>query len=93
LEDPDPKVSGRGFARLQDAGVEVIHDATHLAHATALNIGFLTHRTLGRPHLSLKLATSLDGKIAMASGESRWITGLASYRVVVDRRIDQGGVR
>jgi diaminohydroxyphosphoribosylaminopyrimidine deaminase / 5-amino-6-(5-phosphoribosylamino)uracil reductase len=74
LTDPDPRTAGRGFAHLRAAGIEVIegigaHEARHVM------AGFLTRRALGRPHVTLKLATSLDGKIALPSGESRWITG------------------
>jgi diaminohydroxyphosphoribosylaminopyrimidine deaminase/5-amino-6-(5-phosphoribosylamino)uracil reductase len=76
-QDPDPRVNGRGFARLQAAGVAV--EVGCLAEeARALNRGFLTRVTEGRPMLTLKLAASLDGRIATASGESRWITGAAA---------------
>ena len=74
LTDPDPRTAGRGFARLQAAGIAVTEgvSADSARHAMA---GFLTRQALGRPHVTLKLATSLDGKIALPSGESRWITG------------------
>lgn len=77
LEDPDPRVSGRGIARLRQAGVEV-EVGLLAAEAEELNAGFLTRVRLGRPLVTLKLATSLDGRIATASGESRWITGPAA---------------
>ncbi|MEM8571612.1 MAG: bifunctional diaminohydroxyphosphoribosylaminopyrimidine deaminase/5-amino-6-(5-phosphoribosylamino)uracil reductase RibD [Pseudomonadota bacterium] len=74
IEDPDPRVNGRGLARLREGGIEV--DVGCLAReAVALNRGFLTRITSGRPALTLKLAASLDGRIATSSGESRWITG------------------
>lgn len=74
LEDPDPRVAGGGFARLRSAGVAV--ETGDGAEAAARSMaGFLTRQTLGRPHITLKLAMSLDGKIALPSGESRWITG------------------
>jgi diaminohydroxyphosphoribosylaminopyrimidine deaminase / 5-amino-6-(5-phosphoribosylamino)uracil reductase len=74
IEDPDPRVNGRGVASLREAGIAV--DVGCLAsEAVAMNRGFLTRITSGRPMLSLKLAASLDGRIATASGESRWITG------------------
>jgi len=74
IEDPDPRVSGNGFAKLRAAGIIV--EAGLLAdRARDLNIGFLTRVTRGRPLVALKLATSLDGRIATRSGESRWITG------------------
>ncbi len=74
IGDPDPRTDGQGLARLRDAGIEV---ATGIGAAEARRAmaGFLTRRALGRPHVTLKLATSLDGRIALASGESRWITG------------------
>lgn len=74
LEDPDPRVSGKGIGRLRDAGLEVAVGL--LADAAAeLNAGFLMRQRAGRPLVSLKLATTLDGRIATAAGESRWITG------------------
>ncbi|WP_454885751.1 bifunctional diaminohydroxyphosphoribosylaminopyrimidine deaminase/5-amino-6-(5-phosphoribosylamino)uracil reductase RibD [Sphingomonas oryzagri] len=74
LIDPDPRTAGRGFARLRGAGVAVTEGvSTDLARRAMA--GFLTRRALGRPHVTLKLATSLDGKIALPSGESKWITG------------------
>lgn len=79
--DPDPRVAGRGFAALDAAGVEVTRDV--LAEtARALNIGFLTREATGRPWLQLKLATTLDGRIATMTGESRWLTGSAARRRV-----------
>lgn len=74
LGDPDPRTDGRGAARLRDAGIAVIENVAE-AEARRSMAGFLTRRRLGRPFVTLKLATSLDGQIAMASGESRWITG------------------
>ena len=74
LEDPDPRVAGRGHTMLRDAGVEVA-SGLMAAEAEALQRGFLTRIRHGRPMVTLKLATSLDGRIATASGESRWITG------------------
>jgi diaminohydroxyphosphoribosylaminopyrimidine deaminase / 5-amino-6-(5-phosphoribosylamino)uracil reductase len=74
LDDPDPRTDGKGAERLRAAGIEVVHGVGE-AGARAAMAGFLTRRDLGRPHVTLKLATSLDGRIAMPSGESRWITG------------------
>src|SRR5262245_54706539 len=77
IEDPDPRVSGSGLATLRAAGISV--DTGVLAErAKDLNIGFLTRIRAGRPFVALKLATSLDGRIATRSGESRWITGEAA---------------
>jgi diaminohydroxyphosphoribosylaminopyrimidine deaminase/5-amino-6-(5-phosphoribosylamino)uracil reductase len=74
LEDPDARVSGGGFDRLLAAGVE-LETGTGAAQAARSMAGFLTRIRLGRPFVTLKLAMSLDGKIALPSGESRWITG------------------
>ncbi len=74
MEDPDPRVSGRGLAKLRDAGIAV-ETGTLANRARDLNAGFLTRVTKGRPLVALKLATSLDGRIATRAGESRWITG------------------
>jgi diaminohydroxyphosphoribosylaminopyrimidine deaminase/5-amino-6-(5-phosphoribosylamino)uracil reductase len=72
--DPDPRVNGRGFARLRDAGARI--DVGLLeAEARAVNAGFLSRLSLGRPFLTLKMAATLDGRIATEQGESRWITG------------------
>ena len=72
--DPDPRVDGRGFARLRASGVAV-ETGVLAAEAEALNAGFLSRHRRGRPWLTLKLAASLDGRIATRSGDSKWITG------------------
>jgi len=74
LRDPDPRTDGRGIARLREAGIAVTTDIRSREAARSM-AGFLTRRTHGRPAVTLKLATSLDGCIALANGESRWITG------------------
>jgi diaminohydroxyphosphoribosylaminopyrimidine deaminase / 5-amino-6-(5-phosphoribosylamino)uracil reductase len=74
IEDPDPRVSGGGIARLRAAGIAVEIGLCAEA-ASDINAGFLSRVQRGRPLVTLKLATSLDGRIAMPSGESRWITG------------------
>ena len=81
IEDPDPRVNGRGFAALRQAGVEVSLGCL-AAEAAELNAGFVSRITRGRPRLTLKLAASIDGRIATATGESRWITGAAARRQV-----------
>ena len=74
IEDPDPRVDGRGLATLRDGGV-AIETGCLAVEALAVNRGFLTRLAAGRPALTLKLASSLDGRIATGTGESRWITG------------------
>jgi len=74
LGDPDPRTNGQGAARLRDAGIEVTEGVAEAVARTAM-AGFLTRRAKGRPFVTLKLATSLDGRIALKTGESRWITG------------------
>jgi diaminohydroxyphosphoribosylaminopyrimidine deaminase / 5-amino-6-(5-phosphoribosylamino)uracil reductase len=74
IEDPDPRVAGRGLARLRAAGVAV-ETGLLAAEASDINAGFFMRLVQGRPLVALKLATTLDGKIATATGESRWITG------------------
>ncbi|MCA0208833.1 MAG: bifunctional diaminohydroxyphosphoribosylaminopyrimidine deaminase/5-amino-6-(5-phosphoribosylamino)uracil reductase RibD [Proteobacteria bacterium] len=73
-QDPDPRTDGKGIARLQSAGIEVVFDVLP-AEARAAMAPWWTRHTEGRPFVTLKLATSLDGAIAMADGSSRWITG------------------
>ncbi|RDD63782.1 bifunctional diaminohydroxyphosphoribosylaminopyrimidine deaminase/5-amino-6-(5-phosphoribosylamino)uracil reductase RibD [Ferruginivarius sediminum] len=77
LEDPDPRVAGHGLDRLCAAGIEVTRGVM-AEQAAEVNAGYLLHRRLNRPMVTLKLATTLDGRIATRSGESRWITGALS---------------
>jgi diaminohydroxyphosphoribosylaminopyrimidine deaminase / 5-amino-6-(5-phosphoribosylamino)uracil reductase len=81
LGDPDPRVNGRGIAALQAAGIKVETGICE-AEARAAQVGFLNRVTLGRPMVTLKMASSLDGRIATASGESQWITGPPARRLV-----------
>ncbi|HEY3294163.1 MAG TPA: bifunctional diaminohydroxyphosphoribosylaminopyrimidine deaminase/5-amino-6-(5-phosphoribosylamino)uracil reductase RibD [bacterium] len=73
-EDPNPLVSGKGVSQLRAAGIDVMVGVLD-AEARDLNAPFLTYMTLGRPWILLKVAQSLDGRIALANGKSRWITG------------------
>jgi diaminohydroxyphosphoribosylaminopyrimidine deaminase / 5-amino-6-(5-phosphoribosylamino)uracil reductase len=77
IEDPDPRVAGAGFARLRRARIAV-DTGLCASEAAELNAGFFSRIRQGRPLVTLKLATSLDGRIATATGESRWITGAAA---------------
>jgi diaminohydroxyphosphoribosylaminopyrimidine deaminase/5-amino-6-(5-phosphoribosylamino)uracil reductase len=72
--DPDPRVSGGGLVMLRQAGVEVL-EGVGKAEADEINAGFFCRVHSGRPMVTLKLATSLDGRIATAVGDSKWITG------------------
>jgi len=74
LGDPDPRTHGRGHDRLRAAGIAV-ETGLRADDARRSMAGFLTRQARGRPHVTLKLATSLDGCIALASGASKWITG------------------
>lgn len=75
--DANPRVSGSGIARLRAAGIDVV-EGVLAEQAAALNAGFLKRMGGGRPLIRLKVAISLDGRTAMASGESQWITGRAA---------------
>lgn len=83
MEDPNPKVAGSGLAQLRAAGIEVRGPVLE-TEARALNPGFIKRMSQGRPFIRIKMAMSLDGRTAMASGESKWITG-APARADVQR--------
>ncbi len=89
--DPNPRVSGGGAARLAAAGIKV--ESGLLEHeAATLNAGFLQRMRIGRPWVRLKTAASLDGRTALASGQSRWITGEAARADVHDWRARSSAV-
>ena len=77
VQDPDPRVAGKGVEMLMRAGVKVV-DGVLEAEAAEINAGFFMRVAAGRPLVTLKLASTLDGRIATHSGESRWITGSAA---------------
>jgi diaminohydroxyphosphoribosylaminopyrimidine deaminase/5-amino-6-(5-phosphoribosylamino)uracil reductase len=81
LKDPDPRTSGKGIRRLRRAGIEVSLGVCREQARNSIS-GWLTRLKLGRPRITLKLALSIDGKIALPSGESKWITGEDARRDV-----------
>jgi len=81
MVDPNPLVSGKGLARLKDAGIETLNGVLE-AEARALNPGFIKRLERGRPYVRCKMAASLDGRTAMADGESQWISSPESRRDV-----------
>ena len=91
MQDPNPQVAGRGLYRLQQAGIAVSHGLM-MAEAEALNRGFLKRMRTGFPFVQLKLGASLDGRTAMASGESQWITSAAARRDVQRLRAQSSAI-
>ncbi len=91
LTDPDPRVSGQGHFILRVAGIAVTEGVLE-TDATALNAGFLKRVTQRLPFVTLKLAASLDGRTATATGESRWITGPEARRKVHAMRLSHDAV-
>ncbi len=89
--DPDPRVAGKGIAMLRAAGIEVLTGVRE-AEARADLAGFLQRMTQNRPFVTLKLASSFDGRIATATGESKWITGPAARRKVHAMRAQHDAV-
>jgi len=91
MQDPFAQVNGAGFACLQAAGISVSCGVLE-SQARALNAGYLARLERGRPWLRLKLACSLDGRTALASGESKWITGAAAREDVMRWRARAGAI-
>ena len=85
IRDPDPRTTGKGINRLRKAGIEVKLGVERQEAKRSL-AGWLTRLELGRPRVTLKLALSIDGKIALPSGESKWITGEDARRHVHQER-------
>jgi diaminohydroxyphosphoribosylaminopyrimidine deaminase/5-amino-6-(5-phosphoribosylamino)uracil reductase len=81
MKDPDPRTSGKGIARMRRSGIEVTLGVFREAAKQSL-AGWLTRLKAGRPRITLKLALSIDGKVALPSGESKWITGEDARRHV-----------
>jgi diaminohydroxyphosphoribosylaminopyrimidine deaminase/5-amino-6-(5-phosphoribosylamino)uracil reductase len=91
MRDPNPKVDGGGYQRLREAGLQV-DEGLMEAQARELNRGFLSRIERGRPWLRVKLATSLDGRSALASGDSKWISGEPARRDVQRWRARAGAL-
>jgi diaminohydroxyphosphoribosylaminopyrimidine deaminase / 5-amino-6-(5-phosphoribosylamino)uracil reductase len=87
LEDPDPRVAGRGIARLHEAGIDVTEGVARAEAARQL-APYLHHRRTGRAYCVVKTATSLDGRIAAADGTSQWITSVAARADAHELRAD-----
>ena len=91
IEDPDPRVAGTGLARLNAAGIAVTQGVCS-EEAREVNAGFLMRVTKGRPLFTLKTATTLDGRVATAKGESKWITGEGARAFAHGLRADHDAV-
>lgn len=91
MQDPNPQVAGRGLHKLLAAGIDVSHGVL-MQEAEKLNVGFFKRMRTGFPYIQLKLAASLDGKTALASGESQWITSQASRKDVQQFRAQASAI-
>ncbi len=91
MKDPNPLVAGDGLKKLQDAGIEVEYGLLE-TQARDLNPGFIRRMESGRPFVRLKMAMSLDGRTAMASGESQWISSEASRNDVQRMRAESSAI-
>jgi diaminohydroxyphosphoribosylaminopyrimidine deaminase/5-amino-6-(5-phosphoribosylamino)uracil reductase len=91
MEDPNPKVAGKGIEELRNAGISVVAGVSE-ERAKKLNEYYIKHITTGRPFVVLKVAMTLDGKIATPEGESKWITGEKARRLVHRMRGEVDGL-
>ncbi|MEE3650726.1 MULTISPECIES: bifunctional diaminohydroxyphosphoribosylaminopyrimidine deaminase/5-amino-6-(5-phosphoribosylamino)uracil reductase RibD [unclassified Brenneria] len=91
MQDPNPQVAGRGLHRLQQAGITVSHGLM-MSEAENINLGFLKRMRTGFPYVRLKMAASLDGRTAMASGESQWITSAQARQDVQRFRAESAAI-
>ncbi|MGP1959105.1 MAG: bifunctional diaminohydroxyphosphoribosylaminopyrimidine deaminase/5-amino-6-(5-phosphoribosylamino)uracil reductase RibD [Arsenophonus sp. NC-CH8-MAG3] len=91
MQDPNPQVAGQGLLKLQKAGIEVILGLL-IDEAEQLNRGFLKRMRTGFPYVQLKLAASLDGRTALKSGESKWITSLTARQDVQNFRAQASAI-
>ena len=82
VKDPDPRVSGKGIAILQEAGIMKVRYGILMNQAAELNMGFFRSKLLGRPLITVKLATTLDGKISINGGHDMWITNYLTRKWV-----------
>ncbi len=91
MQDPNPQVAGQGIAKLRDAAIDVIAGILE-NEAEQLNKGFCKRMRTGQPYVRSKIAMSLDGRTAMASGESQWITGAAARQDVQKLRAQSSAI-
>lgn len=91
MQDPNPEVAGNGLQKLRDAGIEVIGPVLE-AECRALNPGFIKRMEEGLPFVRVKLAMSVDGRTAMESGESQWITGAEARQDVQRLRAQSAAI-
>ena len=91
MVDPNPKVAGRGITILEEAGIKV-EVGLLTEQAEALNLGFITRMKLNRPRITVKMASSLDGKTALKNGQSQWITGPEARADVQYYRAQQSAI-